>query len=333
MKNSLRSRTSVAKNSATERGAPSWVPRSLYPFESRFIDLDGHSIHYIDEGAGPTILFVHGNPTWSFLYRDIVRQLKPQFRCIAVDHPGFGLSRAAEDYDFLPASHARVLDGFVAALGLTDFTIMVQDWGGPIGLWVAAKRADQVGGLVIGNTWAWPINGDKHFERFSAMMGGPVGGFFIRHFNAFVNLMIPTNVKRKRLPREVMKAYRGPFLTKDSRLPTRIFPREIRRSSAFLSEVEVGLEKLKSKPALIIWGDRDIAFRDKERARFEATFSNHRTVVLDGAGHYIQEAAPDEIAAAIRDWHAGLDRQGIGEHASAHNASSDSKRKKKTRDG
>jgi haloalkane dehalogenase len=170
-------------------------------------------------------------------------------------------------------------------------------------LWVAGKRADQVRGLVIGNTWAWPIDGDKHFERFSAMMGGPLGGFFIRHLNAFVNLMIPMNVKRKTLPREAMQAYRGPFPTKDSRLPTRIFPREIRRSSSFLAEVEAGLDKLASKPALLVWGDRDIAFRDKERKRFEAVFSNHRTLVLEGAGHYIQEDAPDEITAAIRAWH------------------------------
>ncbi len=292
----------MTTTSAT-REVPSWVPRSMFPFASRFVDLDGHSLHYIDEGVGPTILFIHGNPTWSFLYRDIVAQLKGEFRCVAVDHPGFGLSRAADGYDFLPASHARVLDRFVGALGLSDFSIMVQDWGGPIGLWVAARRASQVRGLVIGNTWAWPVNGDKHFERFSAMMGGPIGGFFIRHLNAFVNLMIPMNVKRKKLPRGAMQAYRGPFSTKDSRLPTRIFPREIRASRSFLAEVEAGLGALAHKPALIIWGDRDIAFRDRERRRFEAVFPEHRTVILTGAGHYIQEAAPEEIADAIRAWH------------------------------
>lgn len=135
------------------REVPPWIPGSMFPLDSKFIDLDGHLIHYIDEGTGPTRLFVHGNPTCSFLYRDIVRQLKTQFRCVAVDYPGFDLSHAAADYDFLPASHAQVLDGFVAALGLMDFTIMVQDWGGPIGLWVAGKRADQVRGLVMGNIW------------------------------------------------------------------------------------------------------------------------------------------------------------------------------------
>lgn len=290
------------KMEATKREAPGWVPRKLFPFESRFIDIGGHSIHFVDEGSGPTLLLLHGNPTWSFLYRDIIQRLRGKFRCIALDYPGFGLSRAAPGYDYSPASHARMLEAFVDALELSEVTIMVQDWGGPIGLWVAGKHPERIRALVIGNTWAWPIDGDPHFERFSKMMGGAFGGVFIRHFNAFVNVMIPTNVKRKKLPREVMTAYRAPFATKDSRLPTRIFPREIRGSSTFLAAVETGLPALASKPVLIVWGDRDIAFRQQERERFEQTFPRHRTVILEGAGHYIQEDAPDEIAEAVETW-------------------------------
>jgi len=284
------------------RAVPSWLPRELFPFESRFVEVDGNSLHYVDEGSGPTLLLLHGNPTWSFLYRDIIARLKPRFRCVAVDYPGFGLSRPAVGYDFLPASHARTIEAFVGALDLTELTVMVQDWGGPIGLWVAGRHAARVRGLVIGNTWAWPIDGDPHFERFSKMMGGALGRFAIRHFNAFVNLMIPTGVKRAELDGRVMTAYRRPFPTRDSRLPTNIFPREIRGSGAFLGEVEAGLAALAAKPALILWGDRDIAFRERERQRFETVFPIHRTVVLAGAGHYIQEDAPDEIARAIAEW-------------------------------
>ena len=290
---------------AAER--PSWVPNDLFPFASRFVEVDGHTIHYIDEGSGPTLLLLHGNPTWSFLYRKIIKELKAEFRCVAMDYPGFGLSQAAEGYDYLPASHAKVVDAFVELADIGEFSVMVQDWGGPIGVWVAARRSEQLQGLIIGNTWAWPIDGDRHFERFSDLMGGPIGGFFIRHFNAFVNVMIPMNVKRKRLSRKVMAAYRGPFPTKNSRLPTRIFPRAIRWSRGFLEEVQAGLAELVAKPALILWGDRDIAFRDRERKRFEAAFPDHRTVILKGAGHYIQEAAPDEIAEAIMAWRPVLD--------------------------
>jgi len=281
---------------------PKWVPKTLFPYESRFMDVHGHSIHYVDEGSGQVLLFMHGNPTWSFLYRNIIKDLKNTFRCIAMDYPGFGLSQAAEGYDFLPASHARVVDAFVESLGIARFSLMAQDWGGPIGLWVAGHRASQVERLIIGNTWAWPIEGDKHFERFSGLMGGSVGRFMILQFNAFVNLMIPTNVRRRRLSPDVMRAYRGPFPSKKSRMPTWIFPREIRGSHVFLAEVESGLRKLASRPVLILWGDKDMAFRGQERERFEAIFPNHRTQILAGAGHYIQEAAPEDIATAIKQW-------------------------------
>jgi haloalkane dehalogenase len=281
---------------------PTATRAAHFPFESRFLEIEGHRLHYIDEGEGPTLLLVHGNPTWSFLYRHIVLQLRERFRCVAVDHPGFGMSTPAPGYDHLPASHARVLEGFVDALGLEGFTIMVQDWGGPTGLWVAGRRPERVTGLIIGNTWAWPIDGDPHFERFSKMMGGGIGKFGIRHFNMFVNLMIPMNCKRRRLSAAEMQAYRGPFPRWEQRQRTWIFPREIRGSSRFLAEVEQGLAGLADKPTLIVWGDRDIAFRDQERQRFEGLFPQHHTVPLPGAGHYIQEDSPDEIAAAIRSW-------------------------------
>jgi haloalkane dehalogenase len=284
---------------------PSWVPRDLFPFESRFITLEENTLHYVDEGQGPTLLLLHGNPTWSFLYREIIEGLRSRFRCVALDYPGFGLSRAAPGYDFLPASHARVVEAFVDALALGEgagLTPMVQDWAGPIGLWVASRRPAQVRGLIIGNTWAWPINGDPHFERFSKLMGGRVGRFAIRHLNAFVNLVLPKGVTRHKLDRRVMAAYRAPFATRDSRRPTHVFPREIRLSRDFLAEVESGLGPLADKPALILWGDRDIAFRARERQRFEQTFPRHRTVELPGAGHFIQEDAPEEIVAAIERW-------------------------------
>ena len=286
----------------SERPVPRWVPADLFPFQSRFLEIADQELHYIDEGSGPTLLLLHGNPTWSFLYRRIVLALRARFRCIAVDYPGFGLSRATPAYDFRPASHACVLEAFVDALDLTDVTFMVQDWGGPIGLWVAGRRPERVHGLVIGNTWAWPIEGDRHFERFSKVMGGRFGGLAIHYLNAFVNVLIPMGVTRRRLPRRVMNAYRAPFSSKAARLPTHVFPREIRASASFLAEVEAGLDRLRALPALIVWGDRDPAFRARERERFERIFSNHQTRVLKGAGHYIQEDAPDEIAAAIIAW-------------------------------
>ena len=135
---------------------PAWVPDELYPFESHYADVAGSRVHYIDEGDGPPLLLLHGNPTWSFLYREIVKGLRDRYRCIAVDHPGFGLSSPAPGYGFTPAEHADVLEQLVLRLDLGDLTMMVQDWGGPIGFAVATRHPERFAAFVIGNTWAWP---------------------------------------------------------------------------------------------------------------------------------------------------------------------------------
>jgi haloalkane dehalogenase len=280
---------------------PSWIPADLYPFSSRFADVAGARVDYLDEGDGPPLLLLHGNPTWSFLYRDVVKGLRDRFRCIAVDHPGFGLSQPQPGYRFTPAEHADVLEQLVLALDLTGITMMVQDWGGPIGFAAATRHPGRFERFVIGNTWAWP-KADLGTQAFSRLLGGPIGRRLILHRNLFVERILPGGVRLRRLPEEVMAAYRGPFPTPASRWPTAVFPREILGSRPFLAEVERGLGALRDRPVLLVWPTRDVAFREPERRRWEAIFPDHRTVLLRGAGHYIQEDAPDAIVAAIRDW-------------------------------
>jgi haloalkane dehalogenase len=150
---------------------PSWIDQELFPFESRFLEVDGTRVHYIDEGQGPVFLALHGNPTWSFLYRHIIDGLKDRFRCLALDYPGFGLSTAPPGYRYTVAEHAKVVEGFVTRLGLDGITLMGQDWGGPIGLSVAIRHPERFRALVIGNTFGWPVQGDKTFEWFSKLIG------------------------------------------------------------------------------------------------------------------------------------------------------------------
>src|SRR5262249_28039447 len=134
---------------------PPWIPEQLYPFESHFAQIDGARLHYVDEGSGAPLLLLHGNPTWSFLYREIIKGLSDRFRCVAVDYPGFGLSRAATGYGFTPAEHSRMVEQLVLQLDLSEVTMMVQDWGGPIGFALATRHAHRFAAFVIGNTWAW----------------------------------------------------------------------------------------------------------------------------------------------------------------------------------
>lgn len=280
---------------------PHWLDESLFPFQSRFLELDGCEVHYVDEGEGPPLLLLHGNPTWSFLYRNVIQALRPRFRCIALDYPGFGLSTAREGYEFTPEEHARITEQFILELDLSGATMMVHDWGGPIGLGAASRHPERFRALVIADTWAWPANGDPRFETFSRLTGGPVGHVLIRHLNAFVNLALPLGTYRK-LSGKVMAAYRGPFPDHLSREPTYVFPREILSSREYLAGVERGLASLGHLPTLILWGGRDLAFRGPERARFERTFPDHRTRVIQRAGHFIQEDAPDEITEKILGW-------------------------------
>jgi haloalkane dehalogenase len=279
----------------------SWVPTDLYPFASHFEDINGSRVHYLDEGVGPPLILLHGNPTWSFLYRDLIVGLRDRYRCIAVDYPGFGLSQAGHGYGYTPAEHAQVLEDLTLRLDLREATLMVQDWGGPIGFAVATRHPDRFSAFVIGNTWAWPKS-DPGTQAFSRLLGGRIGGWLIMQRNFFVEHIIPAGVRRKRLPAAVMNAYRGPFPTPQSRRPVHVFPREILASRSFLADIESKLAVLGDRPALVVWGTKDFAFRAAERRRWDEVFPHHRTVLLDGAGHYIQEDAAQEIVAAIRDW-------------------------------
>jgi haloalkane dehalogenase len=294
--------TMTTNPSAADRPVrPAWVPDELYPFESHYADVAGSRVHYIDEGGGPPLLLLHGNPTWSFLYREIVKGLRDRYRCIAVDHPGFGLSSPTPGYGFTPAEHADVLEQLVLRLDLGDLTMMVQDWGGPIGFAVATRHPERFAAFVIGNTWAWP-KGDPGTQLFSRLLGGAIGRRLIVNRNLFVERLLPAGVRRGTLPEAVMNAYRGPFPTPASRWPTAVFPREILASRPFLADIEGRLPRLSGRPALIVWPTKDVAFGDRERRRWEELFADHRTVLLEGAGHYIQEDASDEIVTAIRGW-------------------------------
>lgn len=285
----------------TER--PAWVDDKLFPFESRFVGIDGNRVHYVDEGSGPVLLFLHGNPTWSFEYRKVIEALRPDFRCIAVDYPGFGLSSAAPGYRYLPAEHARVVGAFVEALALRGVTLVAHDWGGPIGLATVQQHPEVFDRLVLTNTAAWPVDAPA-VQVMSHVMRGPLGRLLIRQFNLFVNVMIPLGHRLTKLTGEEMAHYQKALDSPARREASAVFPREITASRAFLAGIESGLPDIAGLPALIIWGDADFAFGDKELRRWEQTLTDHQTVIVKGAGHFVASEAAERFATAIRDWHA-----------------------------
>ncbi len=281
---------------------PGWVDDDLFPFESRFLTVGGNVVHYVDEGRGPVLLMLHGNPTWSFVYRQVISKLSSSFRCIALDYPGFGLSTARSSYGFHPSDHAEVVSEFIVRLDLDEVTLVGQDWGGPIGLTAALHHPDKFSSLVLGNTWAWPLNGDLHFEIFSRLMGGPIGRLSIRHLNLFVNVMIPAGHRRRKLSTAEMIHYRQALPTPQRRTSSAVFPKDLTAARAFLGELERGLESIAELPTLLIWGDADIAFRLKELNRWQCMMRQSQTVILHGAGHFLQSDAPDDFADAVAQW-------------------------------
>jgi haloalkane dehalogenase len=233
---------------------PAWVNNELFPFESHFVDVAGAQVHYIDEGQGPVFLALHGNPTWSFAYRHIVDGLRHRFRCIALDYPGFGLSVSPPGYGFTAAEHARVVADFVQRLDLGDVTMMVHDWGGPIGFWAAIHQPDRFHGFVIGNTWAWPAAGDRSLAWFSRILGSAgLGEALVQRADIFTNLAMRGGIKRRKLSLDEQFMYKRPHPTPESRFPLYVMPREILGAQSLLAEVERGLPKLSEKPALLVW--------------------------------------------------------------------------------
>jgi haloalkane dehalogenase len=290
---------------------PPFTPdRRLFPFESRWLDSSVGPVHYIDEGVGPPILFLHGNPTWSFLYRGIVIRLKSKFRCVAVDYPGFGLSVRPEDYDYTPGEHAGVVRELVRRLDLTGLTIMGQDWGGPIGIRVALDELPRLRALVMGNTWYWPLD-EWQAKTFAYVMSMDPVQSMILNKNLFVERVMPLGVKHP-LADEVMQHYRDAQPTPKSRIGVAELPRQLMAATGWLAGLQEGVQRsLGNVPLLLTWGIHDPAFPRRYMERFREDFHLARVHRLD-AKHYIQEDAPAEIAAAIEGFLASLEPAAAG---------------------
>jgi len=271
---------------------------SLYPFESRWFDSSRGRMHFIDEGTGPALLLCHGNPMWSFLYRHIVIALRDRFRCVAIDYLGFGLSDRPDDYGYTIEEHAQTVGELVDHLALDDFVVMGQDWGGPIGTTVGVERAERIRGVTLGNTWFWPAT--PFFKTFSAVMSSGVMQRQILERNFFVERLMPRAMTRRLTAAELEHYVRAQPSAKARRGVARM-PREIREARPLLARLEYQVpERLGDKPALIVWGMKDFAFRPKACIpRMRQAFRDAEIVELPEAGHYIQEDAPREIADAI----------------------------------
>lgn len=269
----------------------------LFPFRSRWFDSSVGRIHYVDEGEGLPILLLHGNPTWSFLYRGVIVRLRKRFRCIAPDYPGFGLSEHPREFEYSPRNLAGVVGELVRHLDLVDLTITGQDWGGPIGMKTALDHVGRLRALVMGNTWYWPAEA-VHMKVFAKVMSSSPMQWLIRERNFFVERMIPWGTKRAVAP-EVMDHYRQCFPTPASRTAVAELPGQIVSASFWLGEIAHAVPRmLGNVPILLTWGENDLAFPPRFIDRFREDFKLAQVTRL-AAGHYVQEDDPAGIASAV----------------------------------
>lgn len=289
-----------------------------YPFQSRFRDVCGHRLHYIDQGRGEPVLFLHGNPTWSYLYRHVIAALSPHVRCIAPDHLGFGFSDKPADADYSMRAHVMRLEAFVQALNLSGITLVVQDWGGVIGLSWAVRHKSLVKRLVVLNTagfvprsprllaaqrpvpWGFPLLWSLRLPVF--------GELFVQGLAGFVRALLPLGIHhRERLTPAVRRAYLAPYPTWQSRRAHLASVRQVpmrRRDPAWQLLRETGAELDGwTVPTQLIWGMRDPVFVPWFLEEFERRLPNRApTVRIEDASHFLQDDRPDVIVAAMRDF-------------------------------
>ena len=278
-----------------------WLDRNEYPFESHYLDLEMGKMHYLDEGDDQPVVMVHGNPTWSFLYRHLIKDLSPENRCIAMDDIGFGLSDKLAHWTYLPKEHARNLASLVEALDLKDITLVVLDWGGPIGLSYAIQHPGNVRHLVIMNTWMWPVDKDWYYVAFSKFTSGMIGRFLIRRYNFFVRVIMRQSYgDKKKLTRHIHEHYLSPPQNEQDRKGCWVMPGQILGSTAWLDSLWKSSSLITAKPTLIVWGMKDIAFREKELNVWVGTFPDVEIVRLENVGHFIQEEGNIELGQTVK---------------------------------
>ena len=281
--------------------APAWLDTAAYPFRPRHFDTGEGRLSYIDEGMGPPVVLVHGTPTWSFLYRHLIARLAAAgYRVVAPDHLGFGLADRPAGAGYRPEDHARRLAALLDALDLRDITLAVHDFGGPIGLSYAVERPERVAGLVVSNTWLWPLDGDPRIARGARVAASPLGRLLYLRLNASPRWLIPAGfADRARLTPAAHRQYLAPFPDPPSRRPLWALARALLGSSAWYDGLWQRRDRLQGKPALLLWGMRDPGFGRAYLARWREALPRAAVAELPGAGHFVQEEAAAEVAAHV----------------------------------
>lgn len=278
---------------------PHWLDTEEYPFSPAYFTYQGITQHYLDVGSGEILLFVHGTPSWSFDFRNVIKTLSRSYRCIALDHIGFGLSDKPSDYPYTTQQHAQRLTNFIQFLNLPAFTLVLHDFGGPIGLKYALEHPSSITRLIILNSWLGSSEGDPDFIKLKRILKSPLLPFLYTYLNFSARFLMPTSFGHKKLPTQIRKQFTQPFQNRHERKGTVGFAHSLLNDQAWFEELYSKIDRLQKKPVLLVWGMNDPILKPSYLERFKTAFPKAMVEALEACGHFPQEEEPALTSAAI----------------------------------
>lgn len=278
-----------------------------WPFPPHYCTTPEATLHFVDIGQGEPLVLVHGDPTWGYLYRQIIPPLARQHRCIVPDHMGMGKSSVpAAPYPYRLAHHIANLEHLlIQHLDLSAMTMVLHDWGGPVGLGVATRHPTRIKRLILMNTWAFAAWPGGPFPRLLDIIRSPRGDKFVLDRHGYLApALLGTTHHPEHLTPTVLAAYHAPFPTPEARRALLCWSRDIPvtaadPSYATMQGIEEGLRQFRTAPVLLIWGMRDPVLGPLVLRLWQQHFPQAVTYPIVEASHFVQEDAPDDIVQAI----------------------------------
>jgi haloalkane dehalogenase len=281
---------------------PSWIAETIFPFRSRFVSIGEAKLHYVDEGTGPTLLFLHGSPVWSFLFRHSIETLRSRFRCVAVDLPGLGLSTAPILKARAFESNARYYRDFVRRLDLRDIVVIAHATAGPSAVRMAINERERIAGMVITNSFAWPMNAFPPMWRFVRVVSSPPFRMMVTTANLLGRLTTRIGKSAGKFSVEERAAIMGPYRTIDARRHLANLLYGLRAELPFFARLEGDLPALNKIPTLLLSGAKDHGYQAGFVARWQQHLPGSSLVVLQNSAHFAPEDEPEAYTAALAKW-------------------------------
>ncbi|HSK17776.1 MAG TPA: alpha/beta fold hydrolase [Longimicrobiales bacterium] len=280
-----------------------WPDPATWPWPPQWLRVADGRLHYVRAGSGPRVVLVHGTPTWSYEWRHALDVLKESHEAIAFDHLGFGRSERPPDADYSPEAHAARFHELMAGLVPADnVSLVLHDFGGPIGLDWALEHTDRLSHLVIVNSWMWPLEEDPSMKRAARLAGSGLSRLLYRWANASLRLIMPGAYgDRSRLTPAIHAQYLAAFRDADSRERALFaLARSLLGSSRYYRTLWDRRDRLADVPVTIIWGMRDSAFKPALLERWREAVPHAAVRPIEGAGHWPHEELPEEFNAVLK---------------------------------